>query len=330
LTALARRIGPSRLARDFRALQDHAEAMMRAMLRALPAGTYRAVDWLDDDGLGTTRIPLRVAVTIGRGRVRVDFTGSSPQVRGPVNANLAVTRSAVLYVFTALAGGTIPTNDGIARPIDIVAPAGTVVHATLPAAVAGGNVETSQRVVDVLLRALARAAPGRIPAASAGSMNNVALGGVVAGRAFAYYETLAGGAGAGPQCDGASAVHTHMTNTMNTPVESLEAYYPIRVRRYALRPGSGGRGRWKGGDGLVREIELVADARVTLLTERRTIAPYGLAGGTPGARGRNAVIRGRRVRTIPGKVTLDARPGDRIRVETPGGGGYGRRVRDGD
>jgi N-methylhydantoinase B len=324
LIALARRIGPARLAHDFRALQDHAEAMMRATLRTLPAGTYRAIDWLDDDGLGTTRIPLRVAVTIVRGRARVDFSGSAPQVRGPVNANLAVTRSAVLYVFTALAGGTLPTNDGIARPIDIVAPAGTIVHATLPAAVAGGNVETSQRVVDVLLRALARAAPGRIPAASAGSMNNVALGGVAGGRAFAYYETLAGGAGAGPGCHGASAVHTHMTNTMNTPVEALEAYYPIRVRRYALRPGSGGRGRWKGGDGLVREIELLTDSRVTLLTERRTIAPYGLAGGAPGARGRNTYTRGRRVRKIPGKVTLDARPGDRIRVETPGGGGYGR------
>jgi N-methylhydantoinase B len=332
VVALARRIGPARLTRDLRALQDHAEAMMRATLRSLPAGTYRAVDWLDDDGLGTTRIPIRVAVTIARGRARVDFTGSAPQVRGPVNANLAVTRSAVLYVFTALAGGRLPTNDGIARPIEIVAPPGTVVHATLPAAVAGGNVETSQRVVDVLLRALARAAPNRIPAASTGSMNNVALGGVAAdGRAFAYYETLAGGAGAGPGRSGASAVHTHMTNTMNTPVEALEAYYPIRVRRYALRPGSGGRGRWKGGDGLVREIELVAAARVTLLTERRTIAPYGLAGGGPGARGRNVHVRGRRARPIPGKITLDARPGDRVRVETPGGGGYGRsrrRVRD--
>jgi N-methylhydantoinase B len=329
LVALARRVGPTRLARDFRALQAHAEAMMRATLRTLPAGTYRAVDWLDDDGLGATRIPLRVAVTLGRGRARVDFSGSSPQVRGPVNANLAVTRSAVLYVFTALAGGTLPTNDGIARPLDIVAPPGTIVHAILPAAVAGGNVETSQRVVDVLLRALARAAPARIPAASAGSMNNVALGGVVGGRAFAYYETLAGGAGAGPGRSGASAVHTHMTNTMNTPVEALEAYYPIRVRRYALRPGSGGRGRWRGGDGLVREIELVADARVTLLTERRTIAPYGLAGGAPGARGRNVHVRGRRARTIPGKVTLDARPGDRVRIETPGGGGYGRPGRRG-
>jgi N-methylhydantoinase B len=323
LRALARRLGRARLARDFRALQDHAEAMMRATLRALPAGTYRATDWLDDDGLGTSRIPLRVAVTIGRGRARVDFSGSSAQVRGPVNANFAVTRSAVLYVFTALAGGTLPANDGVARPLDVVAPPGSIVHALLPAAVAGGNVETSQRIVDVLLRALAKAAPDRVPAASTGSMNNVALGGVVGGRAFAYYETLAGGAGAGPGRDGASGVHTHMTNTLNTPIEALEAYYPIRVRRYALRPGSGGPGRWRGGDGLVREIELLADARVTLLTERRTIAPYGLAGGAPGARGRNVLLRGRREQTLPGKITLDARPGDRVRVETPGGGGFG-------
>jgi N-methylhydantoinase B len=327
LRELAARLGGlGRLARDFRALQDHAESLMRALLGRLPSGTYRATDLLDDDGHGARRLPIRVAVTIRGGRARVDFTGTAAQVRGPVNANLAVTRSAVLYVFAALAGGTIPTNDGIARPIDIIAPEGTLVHARLPAAVAGGNVETSQRIVDVLLRALAQAAPDRVPAASAGSMNNVALGGVADGRAFAYYETLAGGAGAGPGRAGASATHTHMTNTMNTPIEALEAYYPLRVRRYALRPGSGGRGRWRGGDGLVREIELRADARVTLLTERRVLPPYGLAGGMPGACGRNVLIRGRRARELPGKITLDMHPGDRLRVETPGGGGFGRRA----
>jgi len=325
LVDLAARVGGvAQLARDFGALQDYAAAAMRAALRRLPAGTYRATDLLDDDGFGATRIPLRVAVRVAGGRARVDFTGSAPQVRGPVNANLAVTRSAVLYVFTALAGERVPTNEGIARPLEIVAPAGTIVNAVLPAAVAGGNVETSQRIVDVLLRALARALPERVPAASAGSMNNVALGGVVDGRAFAYYETLAGGAGAGAGRPGASAVHTHMTNTMNTPIEALEAYYPIRIRRYALRPGSGGRGRFTGGDGLVREIELLAPARVTLLTERRTIPPYGLAGGEPGACGRNALVRRGRIRRLPGKTTLTAEPGDRVRIDTPGGGGYGR------
>jgi N-methylhydantoinase B len=320
----ARRGGVAALARDFAALQDYAEAMMRAALRALPAGAYRAADVLDDDGLGTVRIPIRVTVTIGRGRARIDFAGSAPQVRGPLNANLAVTRSAVLYVFTALAGGAMPTNEGIARPLTIVAPEGSVVNALLPAAVAGGNVETSQRIVDVLLRALARAAPDRIPAASAGSMNNVALGGIVGGRAFSYYETLAGGAGGGPGVPGASAVHTHMTNTMNTPIEALEAYYPMRVRRYAIRKRSGGRGRFPGGDGVVREIELRVRARVTLLTERRTVAPYGLAGGAAGARGRDTLLRGGRLMRLPGKVTIDAAPGDVLRVETPGGGGFGR------
>jgi N-methylhydantoinase B len=299
--------------------------MMRATLRALPAGTYRATDVLDGDGLGAVRIPIRVAVTIGRGRARIDFAGTAAQVRGPVNANLAVTRSAVLYVFAALAGGAVPTNDGIARPLEIVAPEGSVVNALSPAAVAGGNVETSQRIVDVLLRALARAAPDRIPAASTGSMNNVALGGVAGGRAFAYYETLAGGAGAGPGVAGASAVHTHMTNTMNTPIEALEAYYPLRIRRYALRPGSGGHGRWRGGQGLVREIEFLSPARVSLLTERRTVAPYGLRGGGPGAKGRNLLARGGRWTVVPSKVTIDARPGDRLRIETPGGGGFGRK-----
>jgi N-methylhydantoinase B len=325
LCALAARAGgTARLARELRLLQDHAEAMMRATIRALPAGTYRATDVLDDDGLGTTRIPIRVAITLGRGRARVDFSGSAAQVRGPVNANLAVTRSAVLYVFTALAGGGLPINDGIARPIDIVAPEGSIVNARLPAAVAGGNVETSQRIVDVLLRALAKAAPDRIPAASTGSMNNVALGGVVDGRAFAYYETLAGGAGAGRGVAGASAVHTHMTNTMNTPIEALEAYYPLRVRRYALRSGSGGGGRWRGGDGVVREIEFRTAMRVSLLTERRSIGPYGLAGGAPGAPGRNRLARGGRSRTLAAKVTIDAEPGDRLVVETAGGGGFGR------
>jgi len=194
------------------------------------------------------------------------------------------------------------------------------VNARFPAAVAGGNVETSQRIVDVLLRALARAAPDRVPAASAGSMNNLALG----GAGFAYYETLAGGAGAGPHGPGLSAVHTHMTNTMNTPVEALEAYYPLRVRRYAVRRGSGGRGRHRGGDGVVREIELLAPTEVTLLAERRRVPPYGLAGGGPGATGRDWVVRDGRARRIAGKATFAAEPGDRLRIETPGGGGFGR------
>jgi N-methylhydantoinase B len=316
--------GPARIAREMAALQDYSEALMRATLRVLPRGTYRAEDVLDDDGLGAERLRIAVAISVGRRSARVDFAGTAPQTRGPVNANLAVTRSAVLYAFTALAGGDIPPNDGLARPIAIAAPSGSLVNARFPAAVAGGNVETSQRIVDVLLRALARAAPDRIPAASAGSMSNVAIGGVLGEREFAYYETLAGGAGAGPRGPGLSAVHTHMTNTMNTPVEALEAYYPFRVRRYAIRRGSGGAGRHAGGDGVVREIELLAAAHVTLLGERRRVPPPGLAGGSPGAPGRDRLLSGGRSRRVAAKSTFRVQPGDRLLIETPGGGGFGR------
>jgi N-methylhydantoinase B len=326
LRALATRLGEQRMTAQMVALQRYSARLMRSALAALPPGTYRASDVLDDDGLGAERLRIAVAVTIGRGRARVDFAGTAPQTRGPVNANLAVTRSAVLYVFAALAPEDIPPNEGLASPLTITAPEGSIVNARFPAAVAGGNVETSQRIVDVLLRALARAAPDRIPAASAGSMSNVAMGGTAGGRAFAYYETLAGGAGGGPHGRGASALHTHMTNTANTPIEALEAYYPLRVRRYALRRGSGGRGRHPGGDGVVREIEFLTPATVTLLADRRRVRPYGLAGGGPGAAGRDWLIRGRgggSARRIPAKTTFDVEPGDRLRVETPGGGGFG-------
>jgi N-methylhydantoinase B len=297
---------------------------MRAVIRRLPDGVYPGRDVLDGDGLGSRRIPITVAIRIRGGRARVDFTGSAPQVRGPMNANLAVTRSAALYVFRALAEDPILANDGMARPIEIVAPEGTIVNARFPAAVAGGNVETSQRIVDVLLRALGRAAPERVPAASAGSMSNVAFGGVVGGRAFAYYETLAGGAGGGPTGAGASATHTHMTNTMNTPIEALEAYYPVRVTRYGVRRGSGGAGRHRGGEGVVREMEFLTPVHVTVLGERRRVPPWGLAGGAPGRPGRDAVRRRGVWRRLNEKAATDLEAGDRLRIETPGGGGWGR------
>lgn len=216
------------------------------------------------------------------------------------------------------------------RPIRVVAPLGTLVNARFPAAVAGGNVETSQRIVDVIFKALATAAPERVPAASNGSMNNVAIGGYdpFRRREFAYYETIAGGAGAGPAGAGASGVHTHMTNTLNTPVEALEAAYPLRVTRYALRSHSGGKGKNRGGDGIVREIEALAPVQVTLLTERRHTHPYGLAGGGSGLVGRNTIMRlGRqlRARKLPAKASVKIGRGDRIRIETPGGGGWGKR-----
>ncbi|MFN8627290.1 MAG: hydantoinase B/oxoprolinase family protein [Candidatus Binatia bacterium] len=309
------------------ALQNYSARLLSVSLRCLPSGTYRGEDWMDDDGAGANRIPIRVAVRIGRGRARVDFTGTGHQVSGGINANYAVTVAAVLYVFQALANVPIPPNAGLMRPIRIVAPLGSLVNPRFPAAVAGGNVETSQRIVDVLLKALAPAAPGIVPAASCGSMNNLAIGGYdpLRRREFAYYETLAGGAGAGPQRAGASGRHTHMTNTLNTPVEALEAAYPLRVTRYGLRRGSGGSGRHRGGDGIVREIELLAPAHATLLTERRLMQPYGLWGGRPGDRGRNILVNDGKVITLAGKANVNVRAGARLRILTPGGGGWGRR-----
>jgi N-methylhydantoinase B len=325
LTALAVEIGRPRLAAAMREVQGYAARMMAATLRELPSGCYRAVDVLDDDGVGAAPIPIRVAITIGRGRATVDFAGTAAQVEGSVNANYAITLSAVFYVFATLARDPIPVNEGLLRCLDLRVPAGSVVNARFPAAVAGGNVETSQRIVDVVLRALAHAAPDRIPAASAGSMSNVAIGGYDRrrGRAFSYYETIAGGAGAGPHGPGASGVHTHMTNTFNTPVEALEAYYPLRVETYAIRRRSGGAGRHRGGDGLVREVRVLDAAEVTVLTDRRRFPPYGLAGASAGRTGRNWLGRGRRRRRLPGKANLRLAAGESIRIETPGGGGWG-------
>jgi N-methylhydantoinase B len=225
-----------------------------------------------------------------------------------------------------IADEEVPANEGLMRPIKVVAPPGTIVNALAPAAVAGGNVETSQRIVDVLFRALARAAPDRIAAASSGSMSNLTVGGFdrFRNRHFTYYETIAGGAGAGPGHPGASGIHTHMTNTLNTPIEALEAYYPLRVTEYRMRRRSGGSGAARGGDGLVRELECLVESSVSLLTERRTTSPWGLAGGSDGARGANWLIRGGRRTMLPGKTNVTLGPGDRVRVETPGGGGWGR------
>ena len=327
LRELVARTGRPALRQAMAELQSYSARVLGAALRRLPAGTYRAQDWMDDDGTGARHLAIRVAVRIGRGRAIVDFTGTAPQAHGGINANYAVTLAAVLYVFQAVAGTAIPANAGLMQPIKLVVPLGTLVNARFPAAVAGGNVETSQRIVDVLLKALAQAAPDRVPAASSGSMNNLALGGYDTNTAheFAYYETIAGGAGAGPQRDGASGIHTHMTNTLNTPIEALEATYPLHLTCYGLRHGSGGNGLHRGGDGVVREIEFLAPAQVTLLTERRRTRPYGLRGGAPGAPGRNLWIRLRRTRVLAAKTTVAVERGDHIRVLTPGGGGWGRR-----
>ena len=322
----ARNRGVQRLAREMTSLMNYSEKLMLASLREIPEGSYGAKDFLDDDGMGRNRIRLQVQVTIHRSKARVDFTGTESQVGGCLNANEAITLSCVFYVFKAISRFPIPANSGIMRPIQVVAPQGSIVNACFPAAVAGGNVETSQRIVDVLLRALSEALPGRIPAASSGSMNNTAMGGYdpIRGKIFSYYETVGGGAGGGPTGPGASGLHTHMTNTMNTPIEALENNYPFRVCAYSLRRGSGGTGRQRGGDGLIRELEFLADTHCTLLTERRMIPPYGLRGGGEGKKGKNLLIRRGRVVPLPGKANLNLRAGDRLRIETAGGGGWAR------
>lgn len=320
-----RRYGRARTVGYAQALQDYTERVLRATIRELPDGRYAFDDALDDDGFGSGPVPIRAVVTIARDRAIVDFTGSAPQVQGSVNANFAMTLSACLYAFRCLVRDDVLYNAGVRRPLTVVAPEGSIVNARRPAAVAGGNVETSQRITDVVLGALAQAVPDRMPAASQGTMNNITLGGVhpVTGRRFAYYETLGGGMGGRLGLEGLSGVHTHMSNTRNTPVEAIEHYLPVRIRQYALRAGSGGAGHARGGDGLVREYEALAEMSATILSERRVRPPYGARGGAPGACGRNTLIRGGVEQTLPGKIELRLQPGDRLRIETPGGGGYG-------
>jgi N-methylhydantoinase B len=267
-----------------------------------------------------------VRIKIYRDSVEVDFSGSAPQCAGNVNAVEAIAISAVYYVFRSLLSEEVPATSGLIRPIRVIAPCGTIVNAKLPAAVAGGNVETSQRMVDTLFRALARAAPARIPAASQGTMNNLTLGGrdPKTKLPFAYYETIAGGMGARQGLDGISATHSHMTNSWNTPVEVLEQTYPVRVRSYSIRKNSGGSGRFRGGDGIIREIELLTPMQVGILSDRRERGPYGLAGGAEGKRGKNALIRNGKGTPLPGKTAFNAEEGDILRIETPGGGGHGK------
>jgi N-methylhydantoinase B len=307
-------------------LIEYSSRMMRRAIRAIPDGEYMAQDALDDDGVSDQEVLIRVRVTIKGERASVDFEGSAPQVAGAINAVEAITVSAVAYVFRCLIGGDVPASAGLMEPIEVHAPRGSIVNAVHPAAVAGGNVETSQRIVDVLFKALSQALPQRIPAASQGTMNNLTIGGLDArtGAEFAYYETVAGGMGARPHADGMSAVHTHMTNSLNTPAEALEYAYPLRVRAYKIRKGSRGRGRRRGGDGVVREIETLVPARMSLLADRRKRSPYGLHGGADGKSGRDAIIKGRRKQAIASKGSWELKAGDRVRIETPGGGGYGK------
>jgi N-methylhydantoinase B len=327
LREVCSRYGVAQSKRAAAELLDYSEELMRAFLQRVPEGEYRAEDFLDGDGIIDRPVKIKVAVKFVRKEgVTVDFTGSDPQVAGSVNAVAAITYSACFYVFRCLLSDDVPATAGLMRPIRVIAPEGTIVNALPPAAVAGGNVETAQRIVDVLLRALAQAIPHRIPAAASGTMNNLTIGGIDprTGQPFAYYETVAGGMGARPGKPGVSGVHTHMTNSLNTPAEALEYAYPLRVRRYCLCTQSGGDGKFRGGDGIIREIEVLTDCEVTLLAERRTHGPWGLAGGESGKPGAAFVIRiDGSLEPLPGKFSTRLRKGERIRIETPGGGGWG-------
>lgn len=306
-------------------IQDYTEKILRKTLEQIPDGSYRFEDFMDDDGIQRSPVKISALVTVTRDEATIDFGGSSPQVEGGINANFAVTYSAVLYVFRSLIEEDIPFNTGLFRPLTIKAPQGSVVNAKSPAATAGGNVETSQRIVDVLLGCLAQAIPERIPAASSGTMNNVAFGGIDPQRnePFAYYETIGGGMGASATKPGLDGVHTHMTNSLNTPLEALENYLPILIRRYALRPRSGGKGRFRGGNGIIREYEFTVPTQITIMSDRREFSPYGLQGGGGGKKGNNVLLSEKDKIRLRSKANLKVKPGDRLLIETPGGGGYG-------
>ena len=308
--------GPT-LLEAFDAVIDYSRQRVEAELDALPDGTYRAQDILEGDGVTDADIPIEVAVTIDGAAIDVDFTGTADQVAGNLNAPLSVARSAVYFVVRAITDPEIPPNRGCYEPVSVSAPEGSVLDPDAPLAVVGGNVETSQRVMDVTLAALATAVPDRVPAGGQGTMNNLIIGDRTGD--FTYYETIGGGFGARPEKDGMDGVQVGMTNTLNTPVESMEAEYPLRVERYALRPLSGGDGRYRGGLGLERTVTVETDATVSLLTERRRKAPAGVDGGEDGATGENLVDG----EPVPAKASVDVEAGTTVSVRTPGGGGHG-------
>lgn len=326
LLGLVDRYGYARIAHYAAATQDYAERILRRRIGEIPDGRYEFADALDNDGFSDMPVRICCALTVAGDAATVDFTGTDAQTTGGVNANLAITLSAVLYCFRCLITEDVLYNAGIRRAVQVIAPEGSVVNARRPSAVAGGNVETSQRITDVVLGALAKALPGVIPAASQGTMNNVTLGGIDprTGTPFAYYETAGGGMGGRPGQAGLSGVHTHMSNTRNTPVEAFEQAFPLRIRTYGLRQGSGGTGAFAGGDGLVREYEALCEVEATILTERRKSQPYGAQGGGAGASGKNIIVRANgEVEVLPAKARLRLCAGDRLRIETPGGGGFG-------
>jgi N-methylhydantoinase B len=330
LLALVEAHGLARVQAHAEALQQYARRLTEAVIAKIPDGAYTFEDALEGDGQREFRAPVKVTVTVAGERMTVDFTGSAPQVAGNLNAVEAIVRSAVWYCVRLLGSDDIPVNHGCFEPVRVVTPPHSVLNPDFPAAVANGNTETSQRVVDVVLGALAKALTGRVPAASQGTMNNFTFGGAHQGRQFVFYETIGGGHGGGPEGDGISGRHCHMTNTRNTPVEAIEHALPVRVLEYALRDGSGGAGAQRGGDGIRRVYQFLAPATITVNSERRIYPPYGLRGGEHGKPGQNRIVRSGGETDIGGKYTGRVEPGDRVVIETPGGGGWGSTEQPGE
>ncbi len=329
LYELCEKYGKMKVAKYSSELQDYSDRVMKSVIKKIPDGEYSFSDCLDDDGVMDKPVRIKVCINIKGSKVYVDFSGSSRQVAGCINAVYAVTVSCVFYVFRCLVDSDVPSNSGCMRSVSIYALEGSVVNATLPVAVSGGNVETSQRIVDVVLGALSKAIPELIPAASSGSMSNIAIGGYDKRKSsnVTYYETIAGGMGARPESEGISAIQTHMTNTLNTPIEAIEHNYPFRIKEYKIRKQSGGSGKHRGGHGIVRNYEFSQDATVSILSDRRKYAPYGLRGGKKGIVGRNTLISKGRKYMLPSKTTINVSRGDIISIHTPGGGGYGKEER---
>jgi N-methylhydantoinase B len=329
LLEIAARRGTAKTLAAMDSLIAYADRLVAAGLSMIPDGRYEGVDAIEDDGFGSGPVPIRATLTLEGSALTIDFEGTSPQVPGGVNAVAAITASATRYVVRcvveALLGEPLPAGGGSMSSVELVLPPGSVVDAKPPASVAAGNVETSQRITDVLIRAFAVALPDLMPALSQGTMNNMTVGGFDpgTGEPFAYYETVGGGMGAGPGAAGLSGVHVHMSNSLNTPIEALEHTYPFRIVRYEIRRGSGGTGLHRGGDGLRRDLQILAPARVALLSERRTVGPAGARGGADGARGENVLIRAGVDEPLPGKATFDVLPGDVVSIRSPGGGGWG-------
>ncbi len=333
LAEIVSRYGLDEVLAHAQELIAYAQHLTEEAVDRIPDGRYSCVDWLDDDGQERRSVPIRVEIVVSGRQMLVDFTGTAPAVRGNLNAVPAIVHSATVYCLRCLAlellGMPLPMNEGAFAPLTLRIPPGSLLDSGPPHAVAAGNVETSQRIVDVVFGALAQALPEFVPAASQGTMNNLTFGGAYesgesAGQPFAYYETVGGGTGAGPGADGGHGMHSHMSNTLNTPVEALEYAFPLRVRAYRLRHDSGGNGKYRGGDGLIRSIEFLQPVSITIVSDRRRRGPYGLQGGKPGMAGRNSLLRQGRTVRLPGKIARDLGAGDILYIETPGGGGWGR------